>query len=84
MDKRYKDLLEKASFLVELGSPIKSNVEYQRSVSKALGDLHIAILNCKYNADFTFSMTEEEEVKAIELAKANAIRKVIIDQNEIL
>jgi hypothetical protein len=71
-------LKEKTLFLASLGSPIRSNKEFERAVKKALGEVQDVLFAIEHGIDVRLSdpFTKEEKIRAIELAKANAIRPV--------
>lgn len=77
---QYNKLLEKAKFVVSMGSPIKSSREYQKALNAATQDLYRAILNIEHpDMHLVFLMTEEEKEKAMEIAKSVAICSILLD-----
>lgn len=67
-------VLSKAKFLLALGTPIKPSAEFQRTVKKALLELHTAVANVEYGLGLDYKMTSEELEEAKDIAKKSGIR----------
>lgn len=77
---KYKDLLEKAEFLVSLGTPVYPNIEYERLISKALSDLAASVSNIHNPASpVSYLLTEKDKERAQELSLKYGIQKLVVE-----
>lgn len=78
--KDYNHVLEKANFLVSLGTPVLPNIEFERLISKALADLSVAIHNLDdNNTQASYVLTEKDKERALELAAKFGIKKLVVE-----
>lgn len=76
MTQELEELLEKATYLAALGTPIKSSRDFERAIKRALEDLQTAILKVKNPETIQVKpyMTDEERQEANALALKFGIR----------